>query len=107
MFKSINDLNPHGISVSAILGALSGPALDRSGTVLNKLPVPMGKAWKTAESTIEPAEIEAAGLTTSGTVRYNFSAAPLVEEAIRRGEAQAHRARGACRRDRKAHRPFA
>ncbi|MHA6641273.1 phosphoenolpyruvate carboxykinase [Mesorhizobium sp. A623] len=32
--------------------------------------------------------IEAIGLTTTGTVRYNFGAAALCEDAIRRGEAQ-------------------
>ena len=32
--------------------------------------------------------IEVAGLTTSGTVHYNFSAASLVEEAVRRREAR-------------------
>jgi ATP-dependent phosphoenolpyruvate carboxykinase len=32
--------------------------------------------------------IETAGLKTSGTVRYNFGAAFLTEEAIRRGEAK-------------------
>ena len=32
--------------------------------------------------------IETAGLKTLGTVRYDFGAALLVEEAIRRGEAR-------------------
>src|SRR4051794_28287780 len=32
--------------------------------------------------------IAAAGLTTSGIVHYNFAAAALTEEAIRRGEAR-------------------
>ena len=32
--------------------------------------------------------IDAAGLTTSGTVHYNLAAAALTEEAIRRGEAR-------------------
>ncbi|TIS81909.1 MAG: phosphoenolpyruvate carboxykinase (ATP), partial [Mesorhizobium sp.] len=32
--------------------------------------------------------IDAIGLKTTGTVRYNFGAAELYEEAIRRGEAK-------------------
>ena len=84
MFKSINDLNSHDISVLRVRRPL--PEAHSVAPVQPEFV--QGESMNETGKRNPACGIIAAGLTTSGTVHYNLAVAQLTEEAIRRGEAR-------------------